>query len=158
CGEDAAAERILAEHASHLRRVFPAGPVVERDLAQALDALALRRPLSIPLRLLRARIRARQGGAEEALAEVAELRADDPLVDLDLGELSFATGRLADALGPLTRAAGDGRLGVLAQIWATIVLVEAHRMQGAVARARDVLLERASLFEQAGDLGEALRT
>jgi hypothetical protein len=156
-GADDVAVELLLRYVPHRRRMFTASAVAERELADAADVLSRRRALPAALRLLRVRIRARQGQLAEAYAEAAAA-ADEPLAELDRAEMAYCLGRFAGAAAHARRAAADARLGPGARLWALMIVIDAARCGGAIARARRQLAGAAPHFAQAGAVGEASRS
>jgi hypothetical protein len=138
CGAEATALAVLEAAASGAAAARP-DPTRERDLARAIDALAPRLELPPAVRLLRARIRAAEGEVASALADIATLAGDDPLLDLDRGRMAYALGRLGDAEAHLARALGDTRLEPPLRLRAFADLAATLRAGGEVARAERLL-------------------
>ncbi len=157
CGELALALEILQRYAIELGRVPPGSAVAERHLAEAIDRLPPSLPLPAGVRLLRARIRARQGNPAQACDEIAPLVAEEPLAGLDLGAIAVALGRIDLAIPALTRVVHDERLGPLIRILALGTLAGAHRHRGAISAAWRVLEDHRSLFVQGGVIGAGIR-
>ena len=155
-GEQGKARSILMHYAGQLG---PAGAVVEHQLAQELDAIAVAAPLPIALKLLRERIRARQGQSVQAFAEVERLAVEDePAVDLCLGEIAYCVGRLHEAVPRLERVAMNPTCDFLSRVWATVNLIEVLRSLGDIDRVHHALAALDALVEGSGPLGDALRS
>jgi len=158
-GELDGAEALLLERASYLRRVMPMSAVVERELAADLARLAKARGprLPAPLVLFGARIANRQGRPAAALEAARPLAAKgDPLAALEAGEAALPLARFDEAVPWLERAREATELGPLAQMWATVVLVETHRTRGALGHAEELLAASAPRFALFGALGTCL--
>ncbi|HEY3359370.1 MAG TPA: hypothetical protein VGQ83_39335 [Polyangia bacterium] len=156
-GAHEVAEAILARFAPNLRRPIPVNAVVERELTRAIDALGESRPLSPPLQVLRARLRARQGEVARARQEVEALaRAGEPLAVVALGEIAYFRNDPQEALRHLHRARGLRALDPLVRVWAAALTAECHRSSGAVDAAARVLRREQRTFSRLGPAGRAV--
>ncbi|HEY3355962.1 MAG TPA: AAA family ATPase [Polyangia bacterium] len=156
-GDDEAALAILDAHAQELRRLVPASAVMERELGSAIDELGRRRALPVAVRLLRARVRGRQGEVARAYEEAAALvPSGEPLVALDLGEMAYVLGHLQEAAQHLSAAAASPALGAAGRTWAGFILAEVHRRRGALRAAERTVARLRPRLAALGPLGQTL--
>ncbi|HEY3358846.1 MAG TPA: hypothetical protein VGQ83_36695 [Polyangia bacterium] len=154
---DDLAVALLERHAAAAAWGAPGTAVVEQELASAIDALAQRRELPVTLRLLRARIRARQGDMAEAFQEIRGLAGGGSSVDLDRGLLAYALGDPEEAIPCLRRALADTALVPELRVWGLVALVDAHRCRGDLPAAAAALARQGGFLDYAGPLGQGVR-
>jgi tetratricopeptide (TPR) repeat protein len=127
--DDDALLQLLQAESAQLRRIPPGSTVLDREIADAIDRLEQRRELPLELRLLRVRVRGRQGQTVRAWEELEAL-PDTLATASDRAELAHMLGRFEDSQKAAQQVLDNPAASPVEVVLAIAYLAEAERALG----------------------------
>lgn len=127
--DDRSLLELLQAESAQLRRIPPGSTVLDREIADAIDRLEQRRELPLELRLLRVRVRGRQGQTLRAWEELAAL-PDTLVTALDRSELAHLLGRFEESGQAAQQVLDNPASSPVEVVLAIAYLAEAERALG----------------------------
>jgi hypothetical protein len=130
---------LLQSEASQLRRMPPGSTLLDREIHDSINLLEQRSTLPTEIRLLRARVRARQGELGAAWRELMSLDPRTAALDCARAEVASMLGLVDQARDAARCALDDSEASPLAHVTALAVLADAERTAGRVQGAFDAI-------------------